>query len=117
MNIGDIFYFDVGYEDDPSEFKKRPVLLLSEDEDNILFMVATTSRPRNHPFKWYDHKKIPINNWRRIGLSKPSWCLAGRLISLPRAEVEPLVKEEDYIGKINQYDFNKIIEAVERLHA
>lgn len=116
MNIGDVFYFDVKYEGDPSNLKNRPVLLLSEDEDNMLFMVSTTTKPRYHPFKWYDYSKIPINNWRRIGFSKPSWCLAEYLISLPRKEVESLVNEDDYIGVMNTDDFNKIIEKVEKLH-
>lgn len=48
IEIGDIFYFDVAYEDDPSTYKKRPVILLDEDENNILLLVSTRLPDRNH---------------------------------------------------------------------
>lgn len=116
IKIGDLFYFDVAYDDDPSEFKNRPVLLLEEDENNILLLISTTTKERNNPLKWYDFYKIPIQNWRKTGLQWASWCRGKRLIRLPRTEVESLVKQSDYIGTMHPEDFNFIIDELNRIH-
>lgn len=34
--VGDLFYFEVAYEDDPNHSKRRPVLILHEDDENVL---------------------------------------------------------------------------------
>lgn|SRR5699024_552279 len=117
MRIGDLFYFDVAYEDDPSIFKNRPVMLLQESEDNFLLLISTTTTKRNDPLKWYDAYKIPIQNWRKTGLREPSWCLARNLIEISRAELELLIGADDYIGRMHPEDFNYIIEEIERLHS
>lgn len=117
IKIGDLFYFDVAYDDDPSTYKNRPVLLLAEEEDNILLLISTTTTERNNPFKWYDYYKIPIQNWRKTGLREASWCQAKKLIRLPRTEVESLIDADDYIGRMHPEDFNVIIEEVERIHS
>lgn len=101
MKTGDLFYFDVAYDDDPSKFKNRPVLLLAEEDGNILLLISTTTRARNHPLKWYDYYKIPIQNWRKTGLQEASWCRGKRLIRLPRTEVESLVKR---VAQLNLID-------------
>lgn len=116
LNIGDLYYFDVAFVDNPSEYKNRPVLLLNEDKNKMLLLVSTTSKPRNHPMKRYDRYKIPIHNWRRTGLTKASWCQGANLISLPREEVESLITPGDFIGRMHQDDFNFIIEELEKIH-
>lgn len=116
IEIGDIFYFDVAYEDDPSTYKRRPVILLDEDENNILLLVSTTSKARNNPLKWYDYYKIPVNNWRKTGLREASWVRGKRFIRLARVEVESIVKQRDYIGKLHPEDYSYIIDKLNRLH-
>lgn len=116
VNIGDFFYFDVDYEDDPSAFKNRPVLLLAEEEGNILLLISTTTTERNIPLRPHDHYKIPIQNWRKTGLREASWCRGKKLIRLPRTEVESLISADDYIGRMHPEEFNIIVEEVERLH-
>lgn len=116
MNIGDLFYFYVAYEDNPSEYKNRPVLLLEENQNNVLLLIATTSQPRKHPLRWYDKYKIPIHNWRKSGLTKASWCLGANLIRLPRKEVESIITKDDYIGKVHPIDFNFIIDELEKIY-
>lgn len=117
IELGDIFYFDVAYDDDPSTYKSRPVILLEEDENNLLLLVSTTSKERNNPLKWYDYYKIPINNWRKTGLPKASWVRGKRLIRLPRTQIESVVKQSDYIGKLHPTDFNYIIDELNRIHS
>lgn|SRR5699024_28418 len=117
MRIGDLFYFDVAYEDDPSTFKNRPVLLLQELENSSLLLISTTTTKRNNPLEWYDKYKIPIHNWRKTGLREASWCQGRKLIVMPRVEVESLIDANDYIGRIHPEDFNFIIEEIERLHS
>lgn len=116
MRVGDLFYFDVAYEDDPSKFKTRPVLVIEEMEDDFLLLVSTTSIKRNIPMKWYDYYKIPIPNWRKANLKDPSWCRGRILIKEKRTVVESLISVEDYIGKIHPHDFNYIIDEIAKLH-
>lgn len=116
LKKGDLYYFDVAYEDDPSTVKKRPIMILEEDNDDFLLLISTTSQPRNNPLKYYDQYKIPIYNWRKTGLSKPSWFRAYQLIRISRDKVESVVSSTDYIGRMHAEDFNNIVKQLERLH-
>lgn len=116
LNIGDIFYFDVAYEDNPNVIKNRPVIIIDEDENNILLLISTTTKPRNTPLRSYDKHKVPIQNWRRTGLPKASWAKANYLIKLKRQDVESIVQQSDYIGRMHDEDFNNLIEKIDKIH-
>lgn len=116
LEIGDIFYLEIAYEDDPSQSKKRPVIIIDESEDGIFLLVSTTSKPRNNTLTFHDRYKIPILNWQKSGLKKPSWCKAKRLFAIPKSVIETTVKKSDYIGKLTPGDLEFIIKEIERLH-
>ncbi len=117
MQIGDIFYFDVAYTDDPSKSSNRPVLIIDELEDDMLLLISTTTKGRKYPISGYDRYKIPIQNWRKTGLDRPSWCRGKILIRLHKDEIDSLVKISDYIGRMHPEDFNIIIEELEKIHS
>lgn len=73
LSLGEIYWIGVGYEDSPGESKVRPAIIVSEEDDALLILVATTSVPPHDPPKYHDQFKIPILNWRKAGLLKPSW--------------------------------------------
>ena len=114
--MGAIFWFDVGYEDIPGESKRRPVIIVDEPEDNLLILVSTTSQSPDDPPSYYDQFKIPIPNWRKSGLSKPSWGLGFRLIEITRRDFEKIIEDKDYIGVMYPYDFNYLIRQIELMH-
>lgn len=117
LQIGDIFYSDVAYTEDPSKSSNRPVIVIDELEGNILLLISTTTKERKSPPSYRDQFKIPIQNWRKTGLPNPSWCRGNILIKLPRREAELLVDEKSFIGRMHPEDFNVIIEEVERMNS
>ena len=116
LTLGEIFWLEVGYQDNPSESKIRPAIIVAEKDNYLLTLVATTSVPPNDPPKYFDQFKIPILNWHRSGLLKPSWVQGLRLIHLTREQLRALVREEDFIGRMNEQDFNHLVGEIERIH-
>lgn len=116
FSLGEIFWIEVGYEDFPEESKIRPAIIVGEEDRALLILVATTSVPPNDPPKYFDQFKIPVLNWRKAGLLKPSWVQSLKLIRLKRDQLSNLVKEDDFIGRLSELDFNYLIGEIERLH-
>ncbi|GEN45431.1 type II toxin-antitoxin system PemK/MazF family toxin [Alkalibacillus haloalkaliphilus] len=116
MEIGEIYYMDVEFEEQPNKSKNRPVIIFGEHEEEILLLISTTTKGRKHPISYYDQFKIPIPNWRKSGLSEPSWCRGYRLIEISKAQFKKIVKKHDYIGKLHPEDFNYILEEFVKIH-
>ncbi len=38
FSLGDIFWFDVGFDDIPSESKIRPAIIMSEEGDDLIIL-------------------------------------------------------------------------------
>ncbi|MEA4900479.1 type II toxin-antitoxin system PemK/MazF family toxin [Desulfitobacterium sp.] len=115
FSIGEIYWIEVGYEDSPEESKVRPAIIVSEEDGAILILVATTSVPPHDPPKYYDQFKIPILNWRKAGLLKPSWVQGYKLIPLMKADLCKLVKRDDFIGRMPELDFNFLVTEIEQI--
>lgn len=116
FELGDIFYIEVAYDDDPTQSKRRPAIIISEDEEDLKILITTTSKERNHPFHRHDYYKIPIHNWRKSGLTEPSWCRGKVLLELSLSELKDTVQDDDYIGKLVEVDFIYIQDELSRLH-
>ncbi|MEL7658597.1 MAG: hypothetical protein AAGU75_22120, partial [Bacillota bacterium] len=73
-NIREIYRVRIFFEDDPTQFKTRPILIIDVDSDSELFTITeiTSSMPKNPP-TYHDRYKEPIINWRRSGLNEPSY--------------------------------------------
>ncbi len=116
LDIGEIFWLEVEYEDIPEESKTRPAIIIDKREDSIFILVSTTTQSPSDPPSYFDQFKIPIFNWRRIGLSRPSWGLGYRLIQLTEDELKDVVKISDYIGCMSEKDLQYLIEQIELIH-
>jgi mRNA interferase MazF len=114
--IGETFYLEVEYEDSPNEAKRRPAIIIDKKEDSLFILVSTTSQSPSDPPSYFDQFKIPILNWRNIGLSKPSWGLGYRLIELTENEFKSVVKRTDYIGHMSERDLQYLIAEIELIH-
>lgn len=115
--LGDIFWLHIRYQDIPGESKIRPAIIVDLVNNDLLLLVATTSVPPNDPPKYFDQFKIPILNWRRSGLMKPSWAQGSKLIHLTREQLHALVNVEDFIGRMIEHDFNYLVGEIERIHS
>ncbi len=115
FSLGDVFYFDVGFDDVPEESKRRPAIIMMQEGEDLFILVSTTSIPPNDPPKYFDQFKIPILNWRRSGFLKPSWGLGFKLIHA-RQELMGSVKKEDILGKIHVTDFDMLLNEIEYIH-
>ncbi|WP_088188311.1 hypothetical protein [Desulfosporosinus sp. FKA] len=116
FGLGDIFYFDIGFDDMPGESKKRPAIIMIQEGDKFFILVSTTTVPPHDPPKYFDQFKIPILNWRKSGLLRPSWGLGYKLIQVTRQELMHQVKREDILGVMPQADFDFLLSEIERIH-
>jgi mRNA interferase MazF len=109
--LGEIYYIDKAYEDDPNQSKLRPAIIVDIDEENgkLYTLVATTSKGRKDPPKYYDQFKYPIYNWRKAGLTEPSWCLCYTPLELPK---EALL---DYVGTMDNADYDRLLDFLDSL--
>jgi len=60
--------------------------------------------------------KIPIYNWRQIGLPQASWGLGYRLIELTDEELKSVVTKTDYIGRMSEIDLHDLTTKIENMH-
>jgi len=116
FDVGDIFWLEVQYEDILNESKIRPAIIIDKKDNSIFILVSTTSQSPSDPPSYFDEFKIPIYNWRKIGLLKPSWGLGYRLIQLTESELNSVIKRTDYIGRMSEADLNYLIRQIERIH-
>ena len=98
MDIGEIWGVDFPFDDDSSQSKIRPCLILDVETLEVLSLKVTTHVARDE----YD---IPIFKWRDANLPKPSFARTSKAVSLPK---KSFLKK---YGKIDDMDFGNIIEA------
>ena len=89
----------VYFEDDPTEFKERPVVIL---DDRVLLCVSlkVTSKEKN------DRYHVRLKQWRAAGLSKPSWVDVSKVLE---------IKEQDFVSEIGMLDIEDITAIISRL--
>jgi len=116
FEIGEVYWLEVEYEDIPNESKRRPAIIIDKKEDRLFILVSTTSQSPKDPPSYFDQFKIPIYNWRKIGLPQASWGLGYRLIELTDEELKSVVTKTDYIGRMSEIDLNNLITKIENMH-
>jgi mRNA interferase MazF len=107
--IGDIYSVEIYFEDNPSQSKLRPVLII-DIEDNVYLFAEITSVAPNNPPAYYDQFKIPINSWQQAGLLKPSFVKAHKL---HKAEEDKFII---YRGKIEYPECTNILKKIIQLN-
>jgi mRNA interferase MazF len=116
LNVGDIFWLDVEFEDEPDSSKRRPTIIIGSTSDEVFVLVSTTSQPPSDPPSYYDQFKIPILNWRNNGFTKPSWVKGLFLLKYPNEYLIKEVKPEDYIIQMDENTFYYLVNELELLH-
>lgn len=89
----------VYFEDDPTQFKERPVVIL---DDRVLLCVSlkVTSKEKNDRFH------VRLKQWRAAGLTKPSWVDISKVLE---------IKEQDFTDEIGKLDIEDIMAIIRGL--
>lgn len=110
VSVGDIYKVLISFEDDPSQNKSRPAVIIDiqDSEDSIFIAILspiTGSAPKKPP-TYYDAYKVPIEKWQEAGLHKKSYVKSNQIIEVPK---NALFKQ---IGKMNIKDLEKAKKAI-----
>lgn len=102
---GDIVDAYVYYEDDPTNGKIRPVLVISPEESFVLSLKMTSHAPRQEFPGEYQ-----VVRWMQAGLRKPTTV---RISKLLKVRYEDLIKIR---GRLDETDMFQILSQFTRIH-
>ena len=110
IGIGDIFLLRVDFQDEPEGFKERPVVVIAVSDEEVVVMAVqiTSVGPKEIPI-YHDQYKLPILNWQKSGLDKPSW-IKTHPNNILRIEISKLNK---YKGRVHRTDLKRLLELLE----
>lgn len=60
LDVGEIFWLEVEYEDIPEESKRRPAIIIGKVEESFLILVSTTTQSPSEP---------PDCIWREVDIA------------------------------------------------
>lgn len=72
--IGDVWRVHFPFEDKDQE-KRRPAIIV-DDETIAILAIKVTSKEKDNPYS------IFIEEWQSAGLTKPSWAIIDRIVSI-----------------------------------
>lgn len=106
-SIGDIYSVRIFYDDNPSQYKTRPVLVVNLDKELNLYTIAEITRtgPKTPP-TYFDQFKEPIFYWRRAGLNSPSYVKTHKIHRVPE---DKLLK---YCGELESIELIRILNRI-----
>lgn len=110
-NVGDIYSVRVEFEDDPTQAKIRPVVILYVEEAESPFVALVqpiTSKPPDDPPKYHDGFKIEIQQWSAAGLRKPSWVKSDVIL-----QVETKAFRR-FIGHMEEEDLFRVLDVIQQ---
>lgn len=105
--IGDIYSVKVFYNDNPSQYETRPVLVVNLEEVLGLYTIAEITRtgPKTPP-TYFDQFKEPIFDWKRAGLISPSYVKTHKIHRVPE---DKLLK---YCGELESNELVRILNRI-----
>lgn len=86
FKAGEVWFAEFPFEEDPSSFSNRPVVVLDEDTLGVLSVKVTKHKPRQS-----DPYDVPIVHWSEAGLDFVSTARISKVI---------LLQPDDFIFKI-----------------
>ena len=98
MHVGEVWAVDFPFEDDPTQSKVRPCVIMDVDKLEVLSIKVTTHEQRDD----YD---IPIFKWKEANLIEPSYARVSKSMAIPK---ESFISK---YGMLNDTDFKNIIKA------
>ena len=110
----EIWYANYPYEDNLSVQEDRPVLVLSSDKDNVLFMSMKITKNLDRYSKKIsgdnrNNYDIPLWNWREEGLKYPSVARVDKIMTIPKEQFRRK------IGDISRSDWRNIERELKRI--
>lgn len=102
---GSIWLADILYRDDPSQSKKRPVVVISdweEGENDLLVIPITSAVPRN---SW----DVPVIHWKNAGLALPSCIRVSKLSTVYKQRLS------HKLGDLTESDKQVVLKACQTL--
>ncbi|MEK4289369.1 type II toxin-antitoxin system PemK/MazF family toxin [Paenibacillus sp. FSL P4-0502] len=102
----DIYNIYREYEQDPTDGKNRPNLVVFVDGDDVYCLPITGTSPNDPPKHKDDYWKVEIEDWEQIPLRKQSWILINQAKIVNREDIE----KATYIGPLQEDDWYKVIE-------
>ncbi|WP_067861330.1 type II toxin-antitoxin system PemK/MazF family toxin [Nocardia shimofusensis] len=79
---GEIVWTWVPYEEDPSNGKDRPVLVVGRDKRTLLGLMLSSNAERQHDRNWL---AVGSGDWDHQG--RPSWVRLDRVLDVPEAGI------------------------------
>lgn len=109
VRSGQIYRTLVEYVDQQGR-KERPVIIVTVDEEEFLALslkITKTGIDSQKNRSW-DKYKTHLLNWRRAGLTHPSYVECSHVVEI---ESDTLV---EYLGEMHQLDFERVISEFNR---
>lgn len=103
MNVGEVWGVDFPFEDDPTQSKVRPCIILDVETLEVLSVKVTRHEPR-------DEFDIPIFKWQEANLLEPSYARVSKTLLIPK---NSFTKK---YGMLNEIDLRNIINAFIKYH-
>jgi mRNA interferase MazF len=98
MNVGEVWEVDFPFEDDPTQSKRRPCIIMNVDIVEALSIKVTRHQSRDD----YD---VPIFKWKEANLLEPSYARVSKIMVFPK---EAFIRK---FGKIQDSDFKNVSKA------
>lgn len=99
----EVWFVDYPYEDNPDLSKVRPVVVLDVIEDNLeVLSVKVTSKPPRTDNDVLDFYEVPLFDWQKANLSKPS---VARISKITLVQRDAFLER---IGIVSEKDWNNI---------
>lgn len=96
--IGDVWWVHFPFQDKDQE-KRRPAIIV-DDETIAILAIKVTSKEKDNPYS------IFIKDWQSAGLTKPSWAIIDRIVSISEMFMDCK------IGVLSENDATKILQLV-----
>lgn len=106
--VGEVYWVEMQYEDDPSSSEYRPVAIIGKDgeKDQILILVMEfTKQGPQYPYHFHQTLKVPIIKWQEAGLDALSYGKPNRTSVINAKSL----LEKDYIGELDTSDLENIM--------
>lgn len=106
MNRWDVYWADVPFEEDPSQIKRRPVVIARDNTLYVLTLRVTSQAPR--PNDSYD---VVLQHWQYANLTQPSVVRVKKIAQLRPQSIF------DRIGRLHPADIIEIQARMQKLQA
>lgn len=108
--LWEIWRFRFAFEEDPTKFKMRPVIIAAKEQDQaevVVLSVKVTSHPPRSNFPG----EIPLLDWKEAGLTKPSTARSCKHLLVPIEAFEGMSR----YGRLSKRDENAVRAALVEL--